>query len=511
MVAHHKLSLLRRAWIVVCPLWLLIAPVAWAGPPSESSGRAAADAAAADPPRVQGAGEHGAGQRAVEIVSVQIVGREQVSERQIRGVMRREGLEAGEEVFVPEDARVARARSSLVATGYFRSVNITLEPAGPSAADLVVTLEERSSLHFTKVYLGSSRFTPFRGGIEVEEQNFLGRAVNLGGGIIWGSVPSAVSRARRQQGYNLSVESRSIAGSKFGVNGRAYFLSAAEPYRVAGALDDPDPKNFQLVDYDRVGGVVGGSYAINTQWAIGADYRFERVSSTLPGSPIRLTEGGRVRDVRLDLEDGETLLTTLDLSVRWDGRDSLRKAGAGGRFAFDVQIASPALGSTYEYMRLVLGAGYAFRLPWGHFITPSFVAGQIVGNAPRFERFYAGDLSDLVPGREFGLTYSTRGPFDILGTGIDTQVLGNVFARGDLEYAIALFRSPRTSFVEGGQFFVSAGIFVLAGDTAERDQRRSDALSVAPIGFNANLGIRLVTSIGTFDLSVGNVLRRLPL
>lgn len=518
MGAIHTHSRRRLAWLLCGLLWLLLAPVAWAGPPSESSAGElatatddAGDLAALDLDSRPPAMLDEPGQRAVEIVSVEIIGREQVSQRQILGVMRREGLEAGRSVSVPEDPRVARARSSLVATGYFRSVNITLEPDGPSAARLIVTLEERSSLHFTKIYLGSSRFTPFRGGIEVEEQNFLGRAVNLGGGIIWGSVPSAVPRARRQQGYKVAVESRSIAGSKFGVNGRAYYLSAAEPYRVSGALDDPDPKNFQLLDYDRIGGAVGGSFAINQEWTIGADYRFERVSSSLPADPIRITEGGRVRDVRLDLEDGETLLTTLDLSVRWDGRDLLRKAGAGGRFAFDVQIASPALGSSYEYMRLALGAGYAFRLPWGHFITPSFVAGQIVGHAPRFERFYAGDLSDLVPGREFGLTYSTRGPFDILGTGVDTQVLGNIFARGDLEYAIALFRSPRTRFVEGGQFFVSTGIFVLAGDGDEREQRRDDDLLVAPIGFNANAGVRLVTSIGTFDLSVGNVLRRLPL
>lgn len=519
MGAHHTPSLRRFAWLASCLVWLVMARPAWAGPPADTSEDLPSDEAVAKGDRSDldlargpaGPGADDAGQRAVEIVEVEIVGREQVSRRQILGIMGREGLEAGREVFVPDDARVARARSSLVATGYFRSVNITLEPDGPSAAVLVVTLEERSSLHFTKVYLGSSRFTPFRGGIEVEEQNFLGRAVNLGGGIIWGSVPSAVSRARRQQGYKVSVESRSIAGSKFGINGRAYFLSAAEPYRVAGALDDPDPKNFQLLDYDRIGGVVGGSYSINREWTIGADYRFERVSTTLPEDPIRLTEGGRVRPVRLDLEDGETLLTTLDFSVRWDGRDLLRKAGVGGRFAFDVQIASPALGSTYEYVRLALGAGYAFRLPWGHFVTPSFVAGQIVGSAPRFERFYAGDLSDLVPGREFGLTYSTRGPFDILGTGIDTQVLGNIFARGDLEYAIALFRSPRTRFVEGGQFFASAGIFVLSGDRAQRDLRRSDGLAVAPIGFNANIGVRLVTSMGTLDLSVGNVLRRLPL
>ena len=59
--------------------------------------------------------------------------------------------------------------------------------------------------------------------------------------------------------------------------------------------------------------------------------------------------------------------------------------------------------------------------------------------------------------------------------------------------------------------FVSAGVFVVAGNRAMRDERQADGLMVAPPGFNANLGIRLDTSIGIIDISVGNVLRRLPL
>ena len=34
---------------------------------------------------------------------------------------------------------------------------------------------------------------------------------------------------------------------------------------------------------------------------------------------------------------------------------------------------------------------------------------------------------------------------------------------------------------------------------------------VAPLGFNANFGLKLDTAIGTFDISVGNILERLPL
>jgi outer membrane protein insertion porin family len=52
---------------------------------------------------------------------------------------------------------------------------------------------------------------------------------------------------------------------------------------------------------------------------------------------------------------------------------------------------------------------------------------------------------------------------------------------------------------------------VLAGDESERRARRAAGDLAAPVGFNANLGLRLDTALGTFDLSVGNVLRRTPL
>jgi outer membrane protein insertion porin family len=34
---------------------------------------------------------------------------------------------------------------------------------------------------------------------------------------------------------------------------------------------------------------------------------------------------------------------------------------------------------------------------------------------------------------------------------------------------------------------------------------------VAPVGFNADFGLRLDTAVGTVSITVGNVLRRTPL
>jgi hypothetical protein len=110
-----------------------------------------------------------------------------------------------------------------------------------------------------------------------------------------------------------------------------------------------------------------------------------------------------------------------------------------------------------------------------------------------------------------GLIYSTRNPFDVLGTGIDRHGFASLFASADLEYAIPLFRRPRTSLIDGGHLFFSVGAFVVAGDRVQREQRRVDGLPAAPVGLNGNFGLRLDTGLGRVDISVGNVMERLPL
>ena len=72
-------------------------------------------------------------------------------------------------------------------------------------------------------------------------------------------------------------------------------------------------------------------------------------------------------------------------------------------------------------------------------------------------------------------------------------------------------RMRRLRGVQGGHVYFSTGVFTIAGSPDERRARRDDGQMVFPVGFNANVGLRLLTSIGMFDLSVGNVLRRSPL
>jgi outer membrane protein assembly factor BamA len=334
--------------------------------------------------------------------------------------------------------------------------------------------------------------------------------VHVGGSLIWSTLPT-IDKARRQQAYKIFAEAPRLGDGNLGVLASAYFVSASEPYRVAGEENDPNPALHRSYDYSRVGGIVGVTFPVLPELELGVDYRFETIDALLPEDPVYDRPGFGPEPVDLALEDDRHRLTAAHFGVTWDGRRQAFATGKGGRIGLDLSLSSPALGSEYEYVKLVAAGAYTMRLPWGHWLTPIAQGGQIAGRAPVFERFYSGDLSDWTPGREQALRFSTRNPIDVFGTRIDTRTFGVIFGRFDLEYVWPLFRRTRTRGVYGGDLVLSAGVFTLVEDRATRAARRDRGELVAPVGFNADFGLRLDTAVGTVSLTVGNVLRRTPL
>lgn len=453
-------------------------------------------------------------ERSVEIVGLQIRGRARVTAKQVTEALEAEGLSEGEQVFWPEDPRIDRAIQRLAATGYFDQVAIRLVPISTESnrAWLIVDVHERGALVVRDIHAASSLLTPFAGGFDLAERNLAGSRVHLGGAFVIGTLGREVPNDRRQHAYQIYTELPVIAGTPLGVAASAYAILANEPYRIAGQNWDPDPANFDTVPYSRFGGVLGVTIPFRADLRLGIDFRFEAIDSRAPSlAPMRELPDGTLRSLDLHLKQELHYLSTAEFSFIWDERSRASLLGKGGHIRLDVQLSSPAIGSSYEYLRVLIGGGYSFRLPWGHWLTPSLWGGQVAGDAPRFELFLPGDLADWTPGRTMGLQYSTRWPVDTFKTGVNDYALAQIGGRVDLEYGVPLFRRPRTSFVYGGYLFVSAGIFTLTGTRAERTERRQQGLLVAPVGLNANFGLKLDTSIGTFDFSVGNVLRRVPL
>ena len=506
-----------------------LAPAAAAAPPAEPTGPAigpqigAPTPAAVDPeddaseeeadPDELGLAVEGPIERSVEIVAIQIRGRKQVAAKQITEALDAENLLEGELVFWPEDERIDRAVQRLAATGYFDQVAIRLVPVSTrkDQASLVVDVHERGSLVVNDIHAAGSRLTPFAGGFDLMERNLAGTSVHLGAAFVVGTPAQGVPDTRRQHAYKLYTELPVLAGTPIGAAASAYAVMANEPYRIAGNDWDAAPSNFDTLRYSRYGGVVGVTIPFRADLRLGIDFRFEAIDAEVPDAPTQTLPDGSTAELDLDLEDGLSYLSSAEFSFIWDERNRAAILGKGGHIRLDVQLSSPAIGSSYEYLRVLIGGGYSFRLPWGHWLTPSLWGAQIAGDAPRFELILPGDLADWTPGRTMGLQYSTRWPIDTFKTGVNAYALAQLGGRVDLEYGVPLFRRPRTSFVYGGYLFLSAGVFTLTGTREQRSVRRAAGDPVAPVGLNANFGLKLDTSIGTFDISVGNILQRVPL
>ena len=453
-------------------------------------------------------------ERNVEIVALQIRGRKQVTAKQIIEALEAEGLVEGEQVLWPEDPRIDAAVQRLAATGYFDQVAIRLVPVSRRSdrASLVVDLHERGSLVVRDIHAASSRMTPFAGGFDLMERNLAGSRVHLGAAFVVGTEANAeLPDRRRQQAYKIYTELPVVGGTSLGVVASAYAIMANEPYRVSGEDYDPDPAHFDTVGYSRFGGVLGVTIPFRADLRLGIDVRVEAIDGWRRGGEVQTLPGGELVDLDLQLENDWHTLSTAEFSLIWDERNRAAILGKGGHVRFDVQLSSPAIGSSYEYLRVLIGGGYSFRLPWGHWLSPSLWGGQIAGDAPRFELFLPGDLADWTPGRTMGLQYSTRSPVDTFKTGVNAYALAALGGRVDLEYGIPLFRRPRTSFVYGGYLYFGAGVFTLSGTKVQRDLRRAAGEMAAPVGLNADFGLKLDTSIGTFDISIGNILQRVPL
>ena len=99
----------------------------------------------------------------------------------------------------------------------------------------------------------------------------------------------------------------------------------------------------------------------------------------------------------------------------------------------------------------------------------AFVGG-IFGNAPLFERFYVGDLTDLLPDRVLDLNFDRRPAPNYLNTDIVEIRYGNYAAKLDAEYRVPIYRGTRSIY--GVDLFGSFGVFGLANDQDFVDRAR---------------------------------------
>jgi outer membrane protein insertion porin family len=418
-------------------------------------------------------------------------------------ILREVGLHTGD-VVSANDARVGLARLRLLALGFFLDVHLSLvKGAERGQASLVVEVEERGTIILDALFLGTSQATSVWGGLAATERNLLGRGLSLGGGFV-GSTRPQVTGA--EPGFAGALH---VAGPPAFFSGRLALQASfnvsrgSEFMRTGGDASSANPANFVAANVRRAGGSFGAGRALSRTFFLTAEARFESIGAEVPD--VKLPAG--MTPPTIAVRDGNSHLGSFSVILDIDSRTDPVLPRGGHHLSLSVEGTTSAFASSYGFVKGVAQASNYFPLRWGHVIGIHGYLGGIAGDAPYFDRFFVGDLNQLLPPRALGLNFSTQPAHDFLGTGIAAHRYDNLAGRALVEYAIPIW--SRHGLLYRGDAFAAFGLFALSNpdDLKNRDLSLSRAIAA---DLTADLGIRLDTTIGIFTLSVANAIGRIP-
>jgi outer membrane protein assembly factor BamA len=408
------------------------------------------------------------------------------------------------------DPRLRQARYKVLALGFFRSVDIALRKGSVRGQVILeVAVVERGTVVLDSLLFGTSAATAGWAGLELTERNLLGTGMILGGGGVW-AAEGDYEGARAQWAARLHAGDPSILGTPFGAHGSFLHASASEPYRVRGQPDSGDPDNFRALNYTRTGVNAGMSVEITPLSRLSVDGRVEAVDAEVPAVPTRMHPDGSVSHLDLGLLPGDSRVVTVGLGFDRDTRPDPVLPYAGDRLVVLGQLGATWLGGSYTY-----GTALARYQRWWpvrgeqHVVSAHLTGGVVLGDAPRFDRLHVSDFNRLLTPRVLGgLMVSTTPSHDLLGTDAAEVSYGEVGGSAVVEYSFRLFRSRR--HVYGGDLFVGAGIWALAG-SEQLQVRDTSVWRALPVDLFLDAGLRLDTEFGIFELTFANALGRVPL
>jgi outer membrane protein assembly factor BamA len=420
-------------------------------------------------------------------------------------ILREVGLRVGD-VVSAVDARVGLARLRLLALGYFLDVHLSLvKGAERGQASLVVEVEERGTIVLDALYLGTSQATSVWGGLAATERNLLGRGLSLGGGFVGSTRPRVAGAEPGLAGALHMAGPPAFFSGRLALQASFNASRGSEFFRARGDDSSAAPTDFVAANVRRLGGALGAGRALSRTFFLTSEARFESIRASLPGERTQISSDGLPTAIPFAVREGDSHLGSLSLILDIDSRTDPVLPRGGHHISLSVEVTKSALASSYGFVKAVAQASNYFPLRFGHVLGIHGYLGGIWGNAPYFDRFFVGDLNQLLPPRALGLNFSTQPSHDLLGTSIATHRYDNLAGRALVEYAIPIW--SRHGLLYRGDAFAAFGMFAVSNP----DDLRHRALSRAvAMDLTADLGIRLDTTIGIFTLSVANAIGRIP-
>jgi len=429
-----------------------------------------------------------------------------------RVVLRYVPFKAGDVLDV-DDPELELTRFRLLGTGFFRDVQLSLRRGTRRGrVILVVDVVERNTIVVDDVWLGiaadvdpsgSAKPLGAYGGAKVTETNLAGTGIALGG---------AFAVADQQLGLRVRLADPQFLRTNWIAEGELLYNSARDFFGNRDVLvydpTQPENEDYAVAQYKRFGGHVGGGHDLGVSSQIFLDYRLERIDASFPlaASDHR---GEDVEPIDFMLVRGTSILSTLGATFVNDTRDEPFLPTRGHRLVAGLDVGLSPLGSDYPYTKLTLRASQWLSLPWGHVLALEGFAGSIFGNAPLFERFYVGDLSDLLPDRALDLAFDRRPAPNFLSTDIVEIRYGTYAAKLDAEYRVPLYRGARS--VYGVDFFGSFGVYALANEQDIVNHASGyTGLATWPVDLTFNAGLRIDTQAGGFVFGISNLVGLIP-
>lgn len=436
-------------------------------------------------------------------------------------------IEPGEP-FEVDDPTIERIRFRLMGTGWFDDVKLRLERGSRRGwVVLVIEVVERNTLRITRVVAGFSRVVtssrsrddelrPY-GGLGVTESNLFGLGTGVGASVVG---------SEQQLGVDLRYHDPMLAGSRFSLSGRAFYNHAREFFGrdpiVAISCPEPDPSGMPsdpcdpdvsreraVVIYDRGGVGIGTGHDLSVTWRYEIDWLGELVDVGTKPRAASTRRGDEYAPIDFLIDDGQSIVSSLRFALVVDRRDDPALPSRGQLASLEARYGSSLFGSSYDFGRIETNLRHWAPLPWGHVLSLGAMAGTVVGRAPFFYRFYAADLSDLLPSRVLELNLDHRHTHNLLGTSIVEYDKAELAARIDFEYQLPLHRGGGA--VRGVDAYAGAGLFFLA----ERDALRAgiegyEGFAAVPIDVTFDLGVQADTSLGLFKLGFSSFIGFLP-
>ena len=423
-----------------------------------------------------------------------------------------------------DDPKIDAIKWRLLGTGWFREVSLHLERGSRRGwVKLVVEVEERNTLVVDQIVAGlaeglrattdtRSRVFPY-GGLSVTESNFFGTGLA-------GTAAFVASAA--QQGGRVRFGDPSFLGSSFALNAMVFANNAREFFGNDNSLvsiqcppteDSATPPTCPpevaarnaVVRYRRFGMSLGTGHDLGASTRYTLDWQGELVDVLLMPDAASESYGNSVRAIDFSINRGKSIVSTVQFGLVYDRRDDPAMPTRGVFLQFRGDLGSPLIGSNYNFLRLQVSALHYFSLPWGHVLRLGGFLGGIFGRAPFFYKFYASDLSDLIPSRALDLNLDRRPPPNLFNTSIREMRSEDFGARLDVGYSVPLYKGT------GSLYAIEA--YGLVGVYALFSQGQLglaipgyQGLSRIPLDLTFDIGLRADTDYGVFQFGLSSVL-----